>query len=245
MPVLTAGRWLLASLCSLLVGISKTGIPGLGTLSVPLFAQVLPAKVSTGALLPLLIIGDVFAVAFYRRHTVWSHLVRLLPWAGIGIFLGFLAMGRLDDRQLKPVLGALVILMLAINLWRSSFRKDAPIPTARWFAALVGLLAGATSMVMNAAGPIMAVYLIAMRLPKNEFIGTSAWLFLILNCVKIPFSAGLGLIGVDSLLFDAALAGGVVAGAFLGVMLAKRIPEKAFEIAVYAITFCAALLLFF
>ncbi len=206
-----------------MVGVSKAGIPGLGTLFVPLFALVLPARESTGALLPLLIIGDVFAVAFYRRHASWHHLVRLLPWAA----------------------GGIVIVMLTLNVWRSVFRKDAPVPAWPWLSAVTGLLAGATTMVANAAGPVMLIYLLAMRLPKNEFLGTSAWFFFLVNITKVPFSAGLGLITPSSLVLDGILAPAVVAGAFLGVWAAKRIPEKPFEISVQALTLAAAVLLFF
>jgi uncharacterized membrane protein YfcA len=242
---LPLSSWLLAAACALTVGVSKAGIPGLGTIFVPLFAFVLPARASTGALLPLLIIGDVFAVAFYRRHASWPHLLRLLPWTGVGIVLGFLAMGRLDDRMLRPILGAVVIVMLAVNLWRELFRKDAAVPTWPWLSAVTGLLAGATTMVANAAGPVMMIYLLTVRLPKNEFLGTSAWFFLIVNLVKVPFSAGLGLITWPSLTLDAVLIPAVVAGAFIGVWAAKRIPAKAFGFAVQGLTFVAALLLFF
>lgn len=228
-----------------MVGVSKAGIPGLGTLFVPLFALVLPARESTGALLPLLIVGDVFAVAFYRRHASWHHLVRLLPWAAGGIVLGFLALGRLNDRLLRPILGGIVIVMLALNVWRSLFRKDAPVPAWPWLSAVTGLLAGATTMVANAAGPVMLIYLLAMRLPKNEFLGTSAWFFFLVNLTKIPFSAGLGLISPSSLVLDGILAPAVVAGAFLGVWAAKRIPARAFEISVQVLTLAAAVLLFF
>jgi uncharacterized membrane protein YfcA len=270
---ISAGGWILAGACALMVGLTKTAIPGLNILFVPLFAQVLPARVSTGALLPLLIIGDVFAVVLYQRHAVWRHLVRLLPWTGIGIVLGYILMGRLDDRTLKPVIGAVVIAMLAVNIARGYFGKaakeatpdgerdtragaagsqDAPDaapqgqPTvfSAVFSAATGLLAGAASMVANAAGPIMLVYLVSMRLPKNAFLGTAAWFFLIVNCVKIPFSASLGLITPASLLFDALLAAAVAAGALIGSAIARRIPQKAFGIAVQALTLGAAVLMF-
>ncbi len=236
-----------------MVGLSKSAIPGLGILFVPLFAQVLPARASTGALLPLLILGDVFAVILYRRHAVWGHLVRLLPWTAAGIVLGFLLMGKLDDAVFKPVLGALVIVMLAVNLGRD-LRARGPKtdrePSLRgWpavvFSAVMGLLAGATTMVANAAGPVMMVYLLSMRLPKDEFLGTSAWFFLIVNCVKVPFSAGLGLITPPSLLLDAALSAAVVAGALAGAVAAKRMPQKVFGIAVQALSLGAAVLMFF
>lgn len=243
---LTAGTWILAAVGSLIVGVSKTGIPGLAIIFVPLFALALPARLSTGAVLPLLILGDVVAVTWYRRHAVWKHLLRLLPWAVAGIVLGFLAMGRINDRQLRPVIGAIVIVMLGVGVWRDiASRGKAEVPSAWWFAALAGLLAGATTMLANAAGPVMMVYLLSMRLPKDEFLGTGAWFFAILNWIKVPFSLSLGLITGQSLLFDAVLSGVVLGGAFLGILAARRLPQGVFNVAMQALTFVSAVLLFF
>jgi uncharacterized membrane protein YfcA len=243
---LSAGKWALAAITAVFVGIAKTGIPAVGILPAPLFAEVLPARVSTGALLPLLILADAFAVIFWRRHGSWKHLVRLLPWAVAGIVAGYFAMGRIDDRQMRLVMGTIVLVMLAVNVVREYILgRNAPIPTTLWFAGIAGFLAGATTMVANAAGPVTMIYLLSMRLPKNEFIGTSAWFFFILNWLKVPFSASLGLITVPSLRFDALLAGAVVVGAVMGLLVARRIPEKGFMIAIQVLTFLSAVRMFF
>ncbi len=242
---LSAGKWILAYVTSVIVGISKTGLPALGIILAPLFAEVLPARASTGALLPLLIAADAFAVIFWRRHGSWKHLVRLLPWAVVGIVAGYFAMGRINDQQMRYVMGAIVVVMLGVNVYREYVMgKDAPIPTSWWFAAIAGFLAGATTMVANAAGPVTMIYLLSMRLPKKEFIGTAAWYFFILNWLKVPFSISLGLITIPSLGFDALLAPAVIAGAFAGLYFAKGIPEKAFMIAVQALTFLSAVRMF-
>ena len=242
---LSVGHWVLAYVTSVMVGISKTGLPALGILLAPLFAEVMPARASTGALLPLLIVADAFAVIFWRRHGSWKHLVRLLPWAVAGIVAGYFAMGRINDLQMRYVMGAIVIIMLAVNVYREYVMgKDAPIPTSWWFAAIAGFLAGATTMVANAAGPVTMIYLLSMRLPKKEFIGTAAWYFFILNWLKVPFSISLGLITAPSIGFDAVLVPAVVAGAIGGLFLAKVIPEKAFMIAVQALTFVSAVRMF-
>ena len=243
---LSAARWVLAGVTAVLVGIAKTGIPAVGILPAPLFAEVLPARVSTGALLPLLILADAFAVIFWRRHGSWKHLVRLLPWAVAGVVAGYFAMGRINDHQMRFVMGVIVLVMLGVNVVREYVMgRNAPIPTTLWFAGIAGFLAGTTTMVANAAGPVTMIYLLSMRLPKNEFIGTSAWFFFILNWLKVPFSASLGLITVQSLRFDAVLAGTVVAGAVVGLLIARRIPEKGFMIAVQALTLISAVRMFF
>jgi len=243
---LSAGRWVLAASAAFIVGLSKTGIPGLGIIFVPMFALVLPARVSTGALLPLLIVGDFVAVFWYRRHAVWRHLVRLIPWAVAGVVIGFFALGRIDDHQLRPLIGIVVIAMLGVGIWRDlATRGKAAVPSSWWFAAIAGVLAGATTMLANAAGPVMMVYLLAMRLPKEEFIGTGAWFFAIVNWIKVPFSVGLGLITPPSLGFDAVLSAAVLTGAALGIFAARGIPERAFSISMQALTFVSAVLLFF
>ena len=244
MPELSPWQWALAAASALLVGVSKTGLPGAGTLMVPLFVLVLPARASTGALLPLLVLGDLFAVAWYRRHALWSHLLRLLPLAAAGVLLGFLAMGRIGDRELKYLIAGLVLALQVFSIWRGLRARGEPTGAgAVWLAAVLGLLAGIATMLANAASPIMLAYLLTMQLPKNQFLGTSAWFFLCINLFKVPFSAGLGLINPASLLLDLVLAPALVGGAFLGVYLARRMPQRAFQIAAQALTAAAALLL--
>jgi uncharacterized membrane protein YfcA len=211
-----------------MIGLSKTGLPGMGILAIPLMAWVLPARASTGVVLPMLIFADFFAVGYYRRFAVWSKLVRLLPWAAVGVFLGYLALGRVNDQQLKPIIGGIVLVMLALNFWRNYGKENRPVPTWWWFAALFGLLAGVTTMMANAAGPVMAIYLLAMRLSKNEFIGTGAWYFLLVNCFKVPFSRNLDLINPASIQLNLFLLPMIVIGALAGVRVLRRLPEKGF-----------------
>ena len=230
------------ALASLLIGISKTGIPGLGILAILLVAQVIPAKASTGVILPMLIVGDIFAVAYYKRHAVWSHLYRLFPWAMAGIVGGYLIMDKISDRQLKPLIGIIVLSLLILNYFRNR-RPDADlhIPTDWRFAAVLGLLAGMTTMLANAAGPIMIIYLLAMRLPRQEFLGTGAWYFFLMNLFKVPFSANLGLINPQSLMLNLVNLPLLAIGALLGVYLLRILPEKQFAILVQILALAAAL----
>lgn len=243
---LSAVKWTILGIGSFLVGLTKSGIPGLGVLIAPMFAEAIPARASTGALLPLLIVGDIFAVAYYRRHAVWKYLVRLFPFAGAGIIIGYFAMSRITDAQFRPIIGGITLFMLAVGFWRNVTKgKDAPIPTQWWFAALTGLLAGVTTMIANAAGTVMLIYFLSMRLPKTEFIGTSAWYFFVLNVFKVPFSVSLGFITAESLLLNLRLVPLVLVGAVVGILVAKRIPEKVFSVVVQLLALGSAIKLFF
>lgn len=227
-------QWLALALGATLVGIAKTGIAGVGIFGIALFASIIPAKQSTGALLPLLICADIIAVKAYRRHAIWHHLWRLFPWAAAGIVLGWLALGKVDDKQVGQIIGVILLCMVALHYWRRWTARrlgdvEETIPTSLWFVACMGLLAGFTTMMANAAGPIMILYLLSMRLPKMEFIGTGAWYFFILNTFKIPFSYQQQLITPHSLLLDALLAPCAFGGALFGKVIFQRVSQALFE----------------
>ncbi len=231
--------WGILSLAGFFIGISKTGIPGIGMLAVAMAALVIPARASTGVILPMLILGDFFAVAYYRRHACWRHLVKLIPWAASGIIAGYFALGRMDDQQLRPIIGFIVLLMLGLN--EADVLNQWDIPGRWWFAAVVGLCAGFTTMIANAAGSIMMIYLLAMRLPKKEFIGTGAWYFFLLNWFKVPFSTNLGLINSNSLLLNLKVAPAIVIGAIAGIYLIRIIPQRVFETIIKFLTMLASI----
>lgn len=238
--------WSVIALCAALVGISKTGIPGFGILVVPLMASVLPARSSTGVLLGILILADLFAAGYYRHNAQWRHLSRLLPITLVGIVAGYFGLRAVSDEQLKPIIGIIVLAMLGLNYWRSRVKsQDAPIPTQWWFAVGLGFLAGVTTMMANAAGPIMIIYLLAMRLPKIEFVGTSAWFFFFVNWLKVPFSASLELMTMESLKLDLMMLPFIAIGAISGILVLKKIPQKAFNIIVQILAAAAAIYLLF
>jgi uncharacterized membrane protein YfcA len=237
--------WLVVSLCAVMVGMAKTGVPGIGILVVPLMAAVLPARSSVGVLLGMLILGDLFAAGYYRRHARWGHVARLLPAALIGIVAGYFLLRVVSDEQLQPIIGAIVLVMLAVNYWRTRRNKDAPVPTKWWFAATMGFLAGVTTMMANAAGPVMVIYLLAMRLAKVEFVGTGAWFFFIINWVKVPFSANLQMMTAESVKLNLIMLPAIALGAVAGILLLKRIPQKLFTTVVQLLAAAAALKLLF
>jgi uncharacterized protein len=239
-------QWLFAFIGAFLIGLSKTGIAGLGVFAVAVFALILPARESVGVVLPILITADVVAVSSYHRHAMWSHLWRLFPWAVVGIIIGFLALGRIDNQQVEKLIGAILVVLVVIQYWRGRANQTTEsevvrVPQNVWFVAAVGIVAGFTTMVANAAGPIMILYLLAMRLPKMEFIGTSAWYFFILNLFKVPFSYQLGLINTSSIPLDLLVAPLAIVGALFGRRIIKHIDQKLFETLALSLTFIAAL----
>jgi uncharacterized membrane protein YfcA len=227
-------QWVVAVVAAVLVGVGKTGVSGLGMLPVAIYAQLVPAKQASGLLLPLLIVGDVVAVLSYRHHARWSHLLRLMPWTAAGVLVGYFAMGRIDDRQARVMTGCIILVLAALHVFRKWQKggKPAGVEEETTHPALMpvtGILAGFTTLIANAAGPLMAMYLLAMRLPKMEFVGTAAIFFLVLNTFKVPFMMDLGLINLGSLTTNLWLMPAVVAGALLGRKLLARLNQRWFE----------------
>src|SRR5699024_3281634 len=147
------------------------------------------AKESVGILLPMLIVGDLFAVTFYRRNVVWKYLISLIPWVLIGIVAGYFVLDVVSSEQLKPMIGAIVLAMIVLHIWQGKMgeRFNQLLPLSTWFTVMMGTLGGFTTMVGNAAGGVMAIYLLVKGLPKREFVGTGAWFFLSVNLIKAPF----------------------------------------------------------
>jgi len=225
--------WLLAAFAAVIVGLSKTGVPGIGMLFVAIFANLMPTKQASGFVLPLLIFGDLVAVLSYRKHVEWVYLRRLFLWTGAGVVVGALAMRSIDNRQAQLLVGGIILALVSLHLLRkrSATLADPAAETshAAWFAPTIGVLAGFTTLIANAAGPLMAIYLLSMRLPKMAFVGTSAVFFLLLNLFKVPFMIGLGLITTDSFTFNLLLAPAVLGGALLGRWVLPKISQAWFE----------------
>jgi uncharacterized protein len=224
--------WVFAALGAFMVGVSKAGITGLSILSIALFNHVFPSsKQASGLVLPLLIFGDFVAVFSYRKHTQWRYLWRLFPWTAAGVVLGYFTLGRISDHTARILVGWIIVSLVALSFWRRyvSSPSDQP-PEFHWsVGAVIGVMAGFITLVANAAGPLMAVYLVAMRLPKMEYVGTAAVFFMLLNLFKVPFMVDLGLITTTSFGFNLALAPAVLLGALAGRWLLIRVNQNLFE----------------
>lgn len=223
-------QWIFAYTAAICIGLSKTGFGGVGMLAILLMAQVMPARASTGAILPLLIAADVFAVHSFRKFTVWRHLRGLLPPAVVGIVSGWLLMPWISVRVFGPLIGGVVLALIALTAAQKlSDRLSAGVVEHPAIAWPLGWIAGVTTMLANAAGAVMTIYLLACRLPKYEFVGTAAWFFFIVNVIKVPFSVSLGLITPASLWLNVLLLPGILAGVLLGRLLLGKINQSVFE----------------
>lgn len=242
--------WLVLLFTAFLQGMAKGGLPGLTVMAVPLVAAVIPGKASTGLVLPMLIVGDLFALAYWRRSLSLPDLLRALPWAVAGVIVGWFLLGRIEDAQMRPIIGATVLLILGIHIgrkWRAAQRRGRPDSVAgrRLFAAFMGAFGGVTTMLANAAGPIIGTYLLSLKLSKETFLGTSAWFFFIVNWIKFPFMVQQGMITGASLRVNVWLLPGLVAGVAVGVWVARRINQKTFDWLVTGLAALASLRLVF
>ena len=245
---LSAQQWFLAGLAALLVGLAKSGFSGVGLLVLLLMANVMHGheRESTGVVLPLLLCGDLFAAHAFRRHVHWPMLFRMLPPAGVGVGLGFLWMRTLSNTGFKPLIGVIVLALAALHVLRERMPgKFQAVPHSPWFVWALGVTAGVTTMLANAAGPIVTLFFLAVALPKLEFVATGALFFLAVNLLKIPFSMNLGFITQASLGFNAVLIPCVALGIFGGRWLLQHINQRLFEKILLLLTTLTALHLLF
>ncbi len=217
---------------SVVIGFSKTSFGGIAAISVAVFALAMPAKESTATVLLLLIVGDLIAIARYRNVS-WRLLWKLVPSVIPGLLLGALFMNFVDDTVMRRTIGALLLVMVIIQLWQRVRRpaEAAPNTDPDWVrASATGTAAGFTTMTANAAGPVMALYFLATRIDKARFIGTNAWFFALINVSKVPLAASLGLFTVEGLVLDLAMVPAVLLGAWIGTWVIGRVTQRQFEV---------------
>lgn len=242
LPDIVPQGWALLALAALIVGLSKTAMPGINTVSIAIFAAILPAKQSTGALLILLIVGDMLALWAYRRHANWPTILRLAPAVIVGLLLGVVFLALADDTWVRRVIGVILLLVVGFTVWRRWFSTSGG-SAGRAANIGYGSLGGFTTMVANSGGPVMSMYFLSARFPVKEFLGTAAWFFAIINIAKVPFSIGLGLIDGPSLLLDLVLIPGVLLGGLVGRWIAGRMKQRFFDFAVLIFTVIGAVYL--
>lgn len=231
--------WYAGGLAAFLVGFSKTGMPGLGIVIVPLMVMIFLAKQSVGALLIMMMVGDLFALGWYRHHADWSRLWGLFPGIIAGMIVGGVILARITDTQMKPLLGWLILALVLLQIYSVRFGWS-EVPKHWLFVSVLGILAGFATTIGNVAGPIMSIYLLAIGFSKEKFIGTGAWYYVIVNAMKVPLFYGLGMITVETLRFNAVAVPAIVIGAVVGKLTLPRIPRVLFDRAVLILAAVAA-----
>ncbi|MCK0189581.1 sulfite exporter TauE/SafE family protein [Arenibacter sp. F20364] len=244
-PDITITAWTLALTAAFVIGISKAGIKGIAIINVTLMALAFGAKESTGLIVPLLVVGDAFAVIYYNRHAQWKYIAAFLPWMILGILLGTAIGKDLPETTFKISMSVIILGTVIMMYWWDR-KKSKNVPTHWAFAGFIGTMAGITTMIGNLAGAFSNIYFLAMRLPKNEFIGTAAWLFFIVNIFKLPFHIFIWkTITPETLIINLKLVPGIILGIIVGVRLVKIIKEQFYRKMILILTAIGAFLILF
>jgi hypothetical protein len=238
-------QWTAICFAVFLLGLAKSGVKGIGIIIVVILAFVFGEKASTGILLPMLICADIFAVVYYNKHAQWHYIKKLLPAMVIGVLVGVWVGNDISEVVFKRIMAVIIIGSVLIMFYMEN-RKSTTVPTNKWFSNSAGFLAGFTTMVGNLAGPISDIYFLAMRLPKNEFIGTAAWLFFIINVFKLPFHFFVWkTVSVETLVLNSVLVPMVILGFFLGAYIVKLISNVNYRRFVLIVTALGGIIMLF
>ena len=230
--LLPADGWilLLALLGAMCIGLSKAGLAGTATLNVVLMAKIFGAKASVGLVLPLLIVADFLGFLINRKGGSWRQILPMMPPAIAGVVLGWWLLDRIDNNAARVTIGWIILALLGFNLVLRRKRAELlELTRHRTFSWGMGFLSGTVTMLANAAGPVMTVFLLSQRLEKKEHLGVFCRFFLFINLFKLPFSRSAGIITAPSLATNLVLLPGVVLGILLGWQILKRIQQDAFE----------------
>lgn len=242
--------WCLYFFCTVLIGVSKTGIQNVGTFAVPLFALLFGAKYSTGIVLILLCMADLLAVIYYRKELLWSEIRKMLPFSLIGLLIGLVVGDFIDDQTFKLIMGGCILLSVVLMIWATQRAKGVgrndELTGKTWYSSSFGLLVGFSTMIGNAAGPALTIYLLTRRLNKVTLVATGAWLIMILNFSKIPLQWLVwDNLSAEGLILNLLALPFILLGGFIGIRLVKVIPEKEFRIVILALVVIASLMLIF
>jgi uncharacterized membrane protein YfcA len=244
MHELSATYWILIIVAAFLLGLAKAGLKGMDMMNVTIMAIVFGGKASTGIVLPLLCAADIMAVAYYNRHAQWKHFWRLIPWMAIGILIGVYVGKDLNEVYFRKIM-AVIIMLTVVIIITIEIRKNMKVPDNKLFVATMGLVSGFTTMLGNLAGAFSNIYFLAIRLPKNNFIGTAAWVFLVINLFKLPFQVlyWKNITG-SSLQIDLFVLPSLITGFLLGVRVVSKIKDDSYRKVVIALTLVGAVVIF-
>lgn len=238
-------QWVLILLAAFIIGLAKAGLKGIDMMNVTIMAIIFGSKASTGIVLPLLCVADIMAVSYYKRHVQWPQFWKLIPWMMVGILIGVYVGKDLNEALFRKMM-ALIIIFTVVMMVYMEARKTNAIPDNKLFVITTGLAAGFTTMLGNLAGAFSSIYFLAMRMSKNDFIGTAAWVFLVMNLFKLPFQIIYWKnITAASLQTDLLLLPAMIVGFWLGLKIVARIKDDSYRKVVIVLTFLGAIVIFF
>jgi uncharacterized membrane protein YfcA len=236
--------WLLIALGAFIIGLSKAGLKGIEMLNVTIMAIVFGGKASTGIVLPLLCTADVLAVIYYRRHVQWPLFRKVVPWMMIGILAGVWLGKDLNEAVFRKVMAIIIIFTVGLMLLLE-WRRNLNVPHNPVFTGGMGLVAGFTTMLGNLGGAFSNVYFLAMQVPKNDFIGTAAWIFLAMNFFKLPFQIFYwNNVSGSTVLTGLLVLPALLAGFWIGLRLVSVIRDEGFRKLVIVLTLIGAVFIF-
>lgn len=218
--------WVVIALAVLLTGISKSGFAGaVGGITVPLMSLVISPALAAALLLPILIIADILSLRQWWGKQSNQQLMLLLPAALLGIVVGYISFGWLNETGLRLLLG-IITLLFSLNMLFKLVSQSRL--TSLWAGRLLGALSGFTSFVAHAGGPPLNMYLLPQQMAKSQYLATAVVFFAAVNLMKLPPYLLLG--QLNTALFGYALLSLplVWLGVKLGVMLQHKISEKLF-----------------
>jgi uncharacterized membrane protein YfcA len=248
-----------AIIAVLFIGISKAGFGGgLGLLTTPLAVLTFGSKDAIGIILPLLCAGDAFALWNYWGKWDARNLKFLLPGVIAGIVIGVQLIGRFDHRELNVAIGCIAVAFVLFQFVKDRiFRAEGAFAPNHRVGIPIGVVTGITSTFAHGAGPIISMFLIPQRLPKELYVATNVLIFTFVNWLKMPFFcidraqinlpifAAHPLITRETLMTSAIFFPLVPIGVWIGVWMNRRISEQAFMKVVFAFLFVTGLELIF
>ena len=238
--------YLLAVPAVILLGFSKGGLAGVGSLSLPLLVLVIEPVQAAAILLPILIAQDAVSVWSFRRHLDWYVLGWTLPGATLGILIGYLFAASVSSAAVMALVGTISIAFGAQRLWVG--RRGTPTAgkaSPGWVGSLAGVASGFTSQIAHAGAPPFQLWVLPRRLERDVLIGTWAVYFASLNWIKVPAFAALGQFSATNMLTAGVLLPVAVVSTFAGVWLVRRIDgERFYKIIYWLMIFVGVILIF-
>jgi uncharacterized protein len=242
---ITTFQWVLIMFGAIIIGMSKSGIGSISIISVSIYAWVFGSRASSGFVLPMLIIADIIAVYYYKRHALWPHLVKLLPWIIGGVLLAVICGKYIDDIVFKKLMAFIILISVAALFWWEK-RPVTHAPSHWLFGASMGVGTGFTSMIGNLASGFSNMYFISMKVNKDNFIGTAAWMFFILNLFKLPFHIWVWhTIVFSNLIINISLIPMIAFGFFAGAKMVDKLNDDKFRKLIMWLTLISALVVLF